>query len=257
MLVVIDYREKELYAQCEKLIEDYNLPENITLSSENLPIGDIIIKDNEGNEKLIIERKSVSDLAASIGDGRYKEQSLRLHNASLPNHNIIYLIEGNLETYRSKWNRIDKTALYSSIVTMQYYKGFSVIKSNSLRESAEYIIRYANKIHKGAKQSPFYTSENSANPNIENQTYANVIKRVKKDNINSDNIHHIWLSQLPYVSNSIAEVILEQHENIWQLRDNLKGDPQCLDNITIKTTTGKTRAIGKNIIETIKTHLLE
>ena len=257
MHVIIDCREKDIYSQCEMLIKLYNLEETITISSESLPLGDIIIKNSNNEEILIIERKKISDLASSINDGRYKEQSLRLQNVNLANHNIIYLIEGKLETYKPKWGRIDKTALYSSIVTMNYYKGFSVIRSDNVSESAEYIIRYANKIHKCDKISPFYVNDSSASPNTEGQAYTNVVKRIKKDNINTNNIHYIWLAQLPHVSNGVAEVIMGEYKTIWQLRDCLKENPQCLDTITLKTTTGKTRKIGKNIVETIKTHLLE
>ena len=94
MFVAIDYREKELYAKCLALIQQSGLDKMITITNENLSIGDIIIRDENGVEKTIIERKNISDLASSISDGRYKEQSLRLQSADMPNHNIIYMIEG-------------------------------------------------------------------------------------------------------------------------------------------------------------------
>ena len=53
---------------------------------------------------MIIERKTLNDLASSIKDGRYKEQGYRLSNCSLHNHNIFYLIEDNLSSYNSKFN---------------------------------------------------------------------------------------------------------------------------------------------------------
>ena len=129
MIVVIDYREKELYDECLGMVERQKLNEKVTVLNDNLAVGDIVIRDDDGNEKIIIERKSISDLAGSISDGRYKEQSLRLQNTSLPNHNIVYMIEGNLEGYKPKWSRIDRTALYSSMVTMNYYKGFSILRT--------------------------------------------------------------------------------------------------------------------------------
>ena len=257
MFVAIDYREKELYAKCLALIQQSGLDKMITITNENLSIGDIIIRDENGVEKTIIERKNISDLASSISDGRYKEQSLRLQSADMPNHNIIYMIEGNLEAYKPKWSRIDKTSLYSSIVTLNYYKGFSVVRTSGTSESAEYVIRYADKIRRNAKQNSYYTSDQTTVTNDVQQSYNSVVKRVKKDNINTDNIHAIWLSQLPYVSNNIAETILNKYGNIWKLRETLMTDPHCLDNITTTTTTGKSRTIGKNVVDTIRTHLLE
>ena len=256
MIVVIDYREKDIYEKCSALIGKANLEKDITLRNENLAVGDAIIKDDEGREKVIIERKIISDLASSISDGRYKEQSLRLQNTEIPNHNIIYMIEGNLEAYTSKWGRIDKTALYSSIVTMNYYKGFSIIRTSGTTESAEYIVRYADKIRRNTKQESYYASKQDPASNSVQEPYSNVVKRVKKDNINPSNIHVIWLSQLPYVSNNIACAILHKHNNIWKLKDALTEDPACLDSIVTTTVTGKTRLIGKNVIDTIKTHLL-
>ena len=257
MFVVIDYREKDLYRKCLEAVERQNLNDKIVLSSENLSIGDIIIRDNDGNEKIIIERKSVTDLASSISDGRYKEQSLRLQSSAIPNHSIVYMIEGNLETYKPKWSRIDKTSLYSSIVTINYYKGFSVIRTNGIAESAEYVIRYADKLQRNLKNHPYYVSDQTSIVNRKQPSYTDVVKRVKKDNITCSNVHTIWLSQLPYVSSNIAGVILDKHKTLWQLREGLIEDPTCLDNVTTITATGKSRTIGKNVIESIKTHLLD
>ena len=55
---------------------------------KQLDLGDIIICDEEGSELLMFERKTPSDLASSIIDGRYNEQSFRLSNYKLHNHNI-------------------------------------------------------------------------------------------------------------------------------------------------------------------------
>jgi ERCC4-type nuclease len=62
---------------------------------QNLPLGDIIFQwDNENI--LIIERKTIDDLAHSIKDGRFREQKMRLIS-NYPTSKIMYLIEGNLD----------------------------------------------------------------------------------------------------------------------------------------------------------------
>ena len=66
--------------------EIINTINKITITTSNLPIGDIVILNDHNEEQLIIERKSISDLAASIKDGRYAEQSFRLNNYKLHNH---------------------------------------------------------------------------------------------------------------------------------------------------------------------------
>ena len=95
MLIKIDNREKELI----KLFENSILPPEVSYSIETLNLGDIII-ENEGNELVLFERKTLNDLASSIKDKRYIEQSMRLqHYKPFHNHNIIYLIEGCFKSF--------------------------------------------------------------------------------------------------------------------------------------------------------------
>ena len=101
-----------------------------------MPLGDIIIYD-DNDEKLVIERKCLNDLLASIKDGRYEEQSYRLNGLNHPNHNIYYLIEGDVnKANRFKDNNIEKLTLYSAMFSLNYYKGFSVYRSDNVNETA-------------------------------------------------------------------------------------------------------------------------
>ena len=77
MKIKIDIREKKLIPLLKALNRDYNY--NLEIIEERLDLGDIIVCDKDNNELLIIERKTLSDLAASIRDGRYMEQSFRLN----------------------------------------------------------------------------------------------------------------------------------------------------------------------------------
>ena len=257
MKIVIDYRENSLYDSCSAILGLNKLEKDITILKENLDIGDIAIYNDNGGMISLIERKNLNDLAASINDGRYKEQSYRLDKTNIPNHNIIYLIEGNLENYTRRFGRIDKTALYSSIATLQYYKGFSIIRSNNCSESAEYIIRFCNKLRKVGTESMYYTvckdsSEIKATNNIiRPDTYIDTIKQKKKEFLTSQNIHELWLSQIPNVSVKAARTILIEYKTIWRLKDSLEKDKNCLNLIKLETQNGKTRAIGKNVVDSI------
>ena len=163
MIIKIDVREPDLLQQINHLTSTIPIFKNLTIKSEALPIGDIIIADNS-KEKLIIERKSVSDLLASIKDGRYEEQSYRLNGLEQHNHNIIYLIEGDVsKVNRFKGdNRTEKLTLYSAMFSLNYYKGFSVFRSFSLEETAILICNMAYKLEKesGTKQA-FYDNSTS------------------------------------------------------------------------------------------------
>lgn len=248
MLIKIDFRENKLIELCNGLIMDNK--DETKIISENLPLGDIIICDNEGDEKIIIERKSLADLAASIRDGRYNEQSFRLNQCSLHNHHIHYLIEGDLRYYRPFRGLPDKKALLSAMVSINYFKGFSLHRTINLEETAEWVIHLAAKLKKECNTMPYY---NGGAEHIETTlTYSNVIgKRIKKDNITPENIGEIMLSQIPNVSNASASVIMNKFTNIASLIKALEIDENCLNNITLSNKNGQFKKLTKPCINNI------
>jgi ERCC4-type nuclease len=287
MIVKVDVRESDLLQQINQLIANVPIFKNVIVKSEVLPIGDIIIADDK-EEKLIIERKSVNDLLASIKDGRYEEQSYRLNGAAHHNHNIIYLIEGDV----NRVNRFksdnglgsEKLTLYSAMLSLNYYKGFSVFRSFSLGETATIICNMAYKLGKETKL-PFYqnttsttstivtlattlineentqenTQENTTDDKFEpsEKDYVNVIKKVKKENITPENIGEIMLCQIPGISSVTALTIMEKFKTLSNLIKELELNPDCLKDITSTNTKGQTRKINKTSIANIVKFLLK
>ena len=299
MLVTIDYRENELIDLCQsKLLETETEPETeevkgkrkekeiekIKIKVENLKLGDIVISHNDGgdNELLLFERKSLNDLASSIKDGRYAEQSFRLDGyESVPNHNIVYIIEGDL----SKWkenakygckSRVNKKTLLSSMCSMLYYKGFSVIRTMNMTETCELILNWADKLEreKGAKK-PYYSFNGSSakmekqeqetkqelEPELEQHVreshYCDVfkIKKEKNGNITPGNIGEIMLCTIPGISSKTAIVIMKEFKTINGLIKSLEKDAHCLNNIYMETN-GKKRKISSQCIENLRNYLL-
>ena len=226
-------------------------------------------------EELIIERKSISDLLSSIKDGRYEEQSYRLNGSSIHNHNIIYLIEGSILTqshsqYHNKYNakpnkENDKFTAYSAMFSLNYYKGFSVIRTVSLEESALFICNCANKLRRGImdKKKSYYTNNKieTTSANLQNDEqypalhpsphYSQVVKKIKKENITPSNIGEIMLCQIPGISSTTAVVIMNKFHTMDNLIKSIKehGD-ECLKEITY-TNNDKNRKISKSSIENI------
>ena len=251
MIIKVDFREAELLQVMMTLSPSY---ENIKLETLNLPLGDIIICDDQNTEKLLIERKTLSDLAASIRDGRYTEQSFRLSNSNIHNHNIYYLLEGNIHTYKSsKYGRpIEKEALLSSITTITYVKGFSVYRSIDVNESALWLLQTTHKLSK-IDETGYYDSDVKVPKDTD---YADVSKRVKKDNITQENIGTIMLSQIPSVSTASAAAIMKDYKTIDKLLIAIKENSNALDNIYITTKSDKTRKISKTCIVNIYKYLI-
>ena len=102
---------------------------------KQLTLGDISIEIN-GKEVALIVRKTLADLAASITDGRYRELSERLTACDIPNHNVVYLIEGSFKNYHQS---MPKKRLMESMVSLLYGKGFSVVRTESVQETVEFL----------------------------------------------------------------------------------------------------------------------
>ena len=276
MKIIIDEREKQLYETCYSILLGKSTASHIILSKEVLPLGDILFRTDEDKDVLLIERKSFADLFASIKDGRYEEQSYRLlHSSQLIPHSIIYLLEGVLSQLQSP---LEKKVLYSTMTSLNYFKGFSVQRTSSPRESAEWILQMGEKIEKNFHKNklPYYltdpflnifrskqrdTSNNDIEIAEENQIqtssadYCRVVKKVKKDNINTTNFGQIILCQIPGISSTTALAIMKDYSTFPDFIKKLQENPNCLDDVVYETN-GKTRKISKSCIANIKIFLL-
>jgi ERCC4-type nuclease len=161
MIIKVDVREQEMFKLIKYYLEISPSYKNINIVSENLPLGDVIICDENKVERLIIERKSIRDLSSSIKDGRYEEQSYRLNGSPFSNHNIIYLIEGDLNSKFLFKDRIDKISLYSAMFSLNHYKGFSVLRTFTIDESSLVICNMAYKMKKCdvENKKPYYKNK--------------------------------------------------------------------------------------------------
>ena len=128
MVIEVDSREKELI----KMFEFYNY----SINASPLKLGDALI------DMIIIERKSLNDLAASIKDGRYKEQSFRLQKALEENYRVYYIIEGNLDLYTGS---IPKDSLIRAMFSLTL-KGFHVIQTKNTKDTAYFMIQFSEKL---------------------------------------------------------------------------------------------------------------
>ena len=279
MIIKVDIREHDLLLQFKFLVENIPIFKQLIIKTEVLPIGDVIITDDAGEEKLIIERKSVSDLLASIKDGRYEEQSYRLNGLNHHNHNIYYLIEGDVnKANRFKDNNIEKLTLYSAMFSLNYFKGFSVMRTFSMEETAIFICNTANKLCKSEKKAyyeykPLTNQENQAqnvDQNVDqslekeketveqtDKDYISVVKKVKKENITPENIAEIMLCQIPGISSVTAIAIMDKFKTIPNLIQEIQQNETCLKDISYQNTKGQTRKINKTSLANIVKFLLK
>ena len=261
MKLLIDAREpKELINLIKSDISD-----KITIEIANLDLGDFIIKDdsdnnNNNNVLLIFERKSLSDLMSSVKDCRYREQSFRLNEYPIHNHNIYYILEGDLNRFILKNTETNKKILTSSLVSLSHFKGFSVLRTMSIPETAELIVSFARKLLSENKPGFYKLDSNelkeSTEPreNISLHNYSETLKTCKKSNVTRENIGEIMLSQIPNVSINGAKHIMKKFHSLNNLFKQLENDANCLNDIYIENKSGK-RKLGKTSIENIKKFL--
>ena len=284
MIIKVDNREHELLKQINQLVLFIPSFKQLKVETANLPLGDIIISD-ETEDKIIIERKCLNDLLASIKDGRYEEQSYRLNGLNHPNHNIYYLIEGDVNRMnRFKDTKMEKMTLYSAMFSLNYFKGFSVMRTFSLEETATFICNTANKLSKSetSGKKPYYennkivsnlsndtssdleggNTENTKNTNVEKEEqsekdYVNDVKKVKKENITPDNIGEIMLCQIPGISSVTALAIMDKFKSIPNLIHEVQQNEECFKDISYINAKGQTRKINKTSIVNIVKYLLK
>lgn len=247
--IVIDQREHELIVMIPNLIEQYNLPIQTTVKA--LDIGDIEIHKND-ELYYIIERKSLNDLASSITDGRYKEQSLRLQETcSLPATRKIYVIEGDIYTYGNQTHRykkkpyskksVSRSILYGCITSIIHGKQFRVMRTAHIQDTAETIVRFVDKIRRydhenkieGIQPVSITPSSDQDTSSTQYIDYSSVIHKVKHKNITKHNIGVICLSQIPYISNTIAQTILEKYGDLYTCIHQLRTNPDEFKTIKV------------------------
>jgi len=237
LLIKVDFREKELIAllQLKMMNDDVNSNSNIKLKVDNLKIGDTVfveidVNENEiGEELVVFERKSLNDLASSIKDGRYAEQSFRLDGyQAVPNHNIVYLIEGELSKYReNKYTRINKKTLLSSMFSILYYKGFSVVRTMNVLETCDLVSSWADKLEremaasvkKSSVKMPYYVSAH-APPQLVSATADSTDSTDSRENVQQFNIE--------LNDNDGGEVRMGQPQPLQSQSQQSVGQPQPL-----------------------------
>ena len=257
MKLIIDCRERKLIECVKEFIGVNEKLKHVTLSNENLDLGDIVIRSDDDKDILIIERKSIEDLIASIKDGRYSEQSYRLNGLEHPNHNIIYIIEGNIG-----FN--NKQMIYSSIFSLNYYKGFSVYRSLGLEETAYILCNICLKINKEKDKKPYYLNDKKGNPEDkedsdekETKSYTSVVKKKKNANITQENFGEIVLIQIPGISDITASAIMKEFKTVNNLIEQLKINKEILNTFTYENERKQKRKLNKTCVTNILKFLIQ
>ena len=233
-MISIDFREKDIIKHCTEMNEPLN---KIEIKTDNLLLGDILI------DKLLIERKTINDLAASILDGRYREQSFRLVKALDEGFKVFYFIEGNMDLYTGS---ISKNTLVSTIYSLTD-KGFQVLLTKNSKETAFFILQFAEKMKKNKKVD---ISTNIVECKVSYENTQGIIQTKKNKNITKDNISVFMLCQIPGISITTAGILLEKYGHISHMIYAMKENPKEIENFR-----NNEKKLNKNIIKNLNDYL--
>jgi hypothetical protein len=240
--LVIDMRETELV----------NVLNDTTCTIEALDIGDIVFRTDDGTILVIIERKTVADLKASICDGRHREQKNRMVKC-VDKSRIVYLIEGNLNLpLDSKIFGMPVSTLVGSLINTQFRDGIKVYKTSTIEETANFIRRLLQKLQ--TDESTYFNPVDSSNPVA---VYATTLKSKKKDNMTPNVWFICQLALIPQVSESIAVKITDVYPTVpllvkaYESCESESHKTKLLSDITYPIKNDKTRRIGDRISERI------
>jgi ERCC4-type nuclease len=226
-VIYVDTRECKLRELLEK--------NGAVFVTKALELGDILIEHPK--RQILIERKTIADFHASITDGRYKNQKLRLlewrNKADEGRKNIIYLFE---EKHGDNKDR----AYWGALVNMILRDNIGVIQCDGMVRTAQIITD----IKKKLDEDKFDELEGGGQ-NISLEGYA-------KGKYNTPK--HCYLGQLsliPGVSPAMAEKIAEKYPNMRALLDGM--DVKELGNIRIS----EKRRLGDKLAEKIRTYIFQ
>ena len=232
--IFIDTRECKLRELLEK--------NGTTFVTKALELGDILIEHPK--RQILVERKTIADFHASITDGRYKNQKLRLlewrnkmdeqtDGQTDARKNIIYLFEEKTGDNKDR-------AYWGALVNMILRDNIGVIQCDGMVRTAQVIAD----IKKKLDEDKFDELEGGGR-NISLEGYA-------KGKYNTPK--HCYLGQLsliPGLSPAIAGKIAEKYPNMRALLDEM--DVKELANIRIT----EKRRLGDKLAEKIHSYIFQ
>lgn len=252
--IKIDSRENKLK---NRLIDSiHNVSKTLEVKCDNLHCGDFII-EIDNHPLIVIERKSIADLVASIKDGRYKVQKNKMC-ASFSKHLIMYIIEGQLDYSQSDKpsdimiEGMDKYSVVSSIVNTQIRDGVKVVNTKDVNDTHDFLLSLIVRIFKDpAKYIP-----NQANG--DSSITCSKEDLITKNKIgNKEDLFFYQLTQVPGISAKTAQAFVVKFKTMQQLYEELTvlDDEQklkILKNIMIEDSTKKRRISSKVAENVIK-----
>lgn len=210
--IVIDYRES-------KLID--KLQGRIQFQRDNLAVADIILYEGDV-PRILIERKSLSDLSQSIKDTRFREQKRRMMDysqQSRPPAKIAYWVEGPLPPLTMKVSNLPVKTIYGAMINCIYRDNLTLYKTKDISETADLLVILGTKFL--SAQEPFKVfSENKDSTNAFPLQQSAPVAKKRGDFTALEGFQRI-LCQIPSISMTKAQAISSAYVSLQELVQTL------------------------------------
>ena len=136
--VIVDDRE------CRSgVLEILRRTVGVDVEVRRLPVGDYLVE-----EKLLFERKSLVDFAASIIDGRLFSQAARLAGSQMLG---VFILEGTSRDLEP--SGMHREAIQGALITLSLIYGLSVLRAQAEEETARLILYAADQTQRCATEA--------------------------------------------------------------------------------------------------------
>ena len=219
--LLVDTREHALMTELDRRLSSAQEPV-MECRSEMLDVGDVHICVDDA-VAILVERKTLADLAASMRDGRYSEQKARAVASGAGQ--IMYVIEvthGALhlgDGAMSDVNGMPAARIQGCIMSLIRSERIRIVFTRSVDETAGLLIRLGGVLLRRA---------DDAKDNVSYERVAcaaSSVRARKRDNVDPRLCYLQQLCQIPGVSHGIATSIASAYPTMRALLSMLEGLP--------------------------------
>eukprot|EP01114_Cavostelium_apophysatum_P000980 TRINITY_DN10848_c0_g1_i1.p1 TRINITY_DN10848_c0_g1~~TRINITY_DN10848_c0_g1_i1.p1 ORF type:complete len:325 (+),score=75.25 TRINITY_DN10848_c0_g1_i1:74-1048(+) len=198
--ITIDHRES-------RLKELFSGQSNVTF--KNLDVGDVMFEYN-GQLVMIIERKTIGDVIASIRDKRWREQKMRLVG-HYPLDKILYLVEG-----KHTEGTMNQVQYHGAVLNTIFRDGIKYLRTESTKETEAVLSIIAKKLQSKQAADMLGKDPKLLLDNVEDN-YLTTIHRRKKLNLTTRVCFRSQLAQIPNIGSAAALAVINKYPSMLQL----------------------------------------
>lgn len=207
-----------------------------------LELGDYVFR-NGTEDVLVVERKTLADFAASITDGRHREQKSRLLGV-YPSSLVVYIVEGDLLNAAKalSYSRVGPDVLVSAMLNTMMRDGIHVIRTAGPEETVYILSCLRKKLEKGHSTKTTHSQD----------LVASSVRSCKSANMTPEIAFQMMLACVPSVSVTTAERISLSYPTMCEFVDAVRAADAPLGFIqNLKAGKAGSRKISKKAVENI------